>query len=98
MFVEEMQAAAGERHLPGDRHARRGDDRRDPPVGVRARDSKEPSSSRCSTASGATCSTGCTRRATNVRVYVPFGDSWYPYLMRRLAERPANLLFMAGSV
>jgi proline dehydrogenase len=33
-----------------------------------------------------------------VRVYVPFGDSWYPYLMRRLAERPANLLFIAGSV
>jgi proline dehydrogenase len=24
----------------------------------------------------------------NVRVYVPFGDSWYPYLMRRMAERP----------
>ena len=34
----------------------------------------------------------------NVRVYVPFGDSWYPYLMRRLAERPANVLFMAGSI
>ncbi|HEX2203240.1 MAG TPA: proline dehydrogenase family protein, partial [Longimicrobium sp.] len=34
----------------------------------------------------------------NVRVYVPFGDSWYPYLMRRLAERPANMLFMAGSI
>lgn len=34
----------------------------------------------------------------NVRVYVPFGESWYPYLMRRLAERPANMLFMAGSV
>lgn len=34
----------------------------------------------------------------NVRVYVPFGVSWYPYLMRRLAERPANVLFMAGSV
>jgi proline dehydrogenase len=28
-----------------------------------------------------------------VRVYVPFGDQWYPYLTRRLAERPANLLF-----
>jgi len=28
-----------------------------------------------------------------VRVYVPFGVHWYPYLMRRLAERPANLLF-----
>jgi len=34
----------------------------------------------------------------NMRVYVPFGDSWYPYLMRRLAERPANVLFMAGSI
>lgn len=34
----------------------------------------------------------------NVRVYIPFGEAWYPYLMRRLAERPANLLFMAGSV
>jgi len=34
----------------------------------------------------------------NVRVYIPFGEAWYPYLMRRLAERPANMLFMAGSV
>lgn len=30
----------------------------------------------------------------NVRVYVPFGDQWYPYFTRRLAERPANLLFI----
>jgi proline dehydrogenase len=34
----------------------------------------------------------------NVRVYLPFGDSWYPYLMRRMAERPANLLFITGSI
>ncbi len=34
----------------------------------------------------------------NVRVYVPFGEKWYPYLMRRLAERPENVLFMVGSV
>ena len=34
----------------------------------------------------------------NVRVYIPFGTHWYPYLMRRLAERPANVLFMAGSM
>ncbi|MFO8173923.1 MAG: proline dehydrogenase family protein [Longimicrobiales bacterium] len=34
----------------------------------------------------------------NVRVYVPFGGSWYPYLMRRLAERPANLIFLVGNV
>lgn len=30
-----------------------------------------------------------------VRVYVPFGEEWYPYFMRRLAERPANVLFLA---
>jgi proline dehydrogenase len=34
----------------------------------------------------------------NVRIYLPYGDSWYPYLMRRLAERPANLWFVAGSL
>ena len=28
-----------------------------------------------------------------VRVYVPYGSAWYPYLMRRIAERPANLIF-----
>jgi proline dehydrogenase len=31
----------------------------------------------------------------NVRVYVPFGQEWYPYFMRRLAERPANVIFLA---
>jgi proline dehydrogenase len=30
-----------------------------------------------------------------VRVYVPFGTHWYPYFMRRLAERPANVAFIA---
>lgn len=33
-----------------------------------------------------------------IRVYVPFGSQWYPYLMRRLAERPANIAFMAGNI
>jgi len=32
-----------------------------------------------------------------VRVYVPFGTQWYPYFMRRLAERPANLWFFISS-
>jgi proline dehydrogenase len=30
----------------------------------------------------------------NMRAYVPYGESWYPYFMRRLAERPANLFFL----
>ncbi len=34
----------------------------------------------------------------NVRVYTPFGDHWYPYFMRRLAERPANLWFAINSI
>jgi len=34
----------------------------------------------------------------NMRVYVPFGTQWYPYLMRRLAERPANIAFILGNV
>jgi len=38
------------------------------------------------------------REGYNVRVYVPFGDQWYPYLMRRLAERPANVAFLFGSL
>jgi proline dehydrogenase len=33
-----------------------------------------------------------------VRVYVPFGEEWYPYFMRRLAERPANVLFIARNM
>jgi proline dehydrogenase len=35
------------------------------------------------------------RQGYHVRVYVPFGAHWYPYFMRRLAERPANLFFLA---
>jgi proline dehydrogenase len=33
-----------------------------------------------------------------VRIYVPFGTDWYPYFMRRLAERPANLWFFISSL
>ena len=33
-----------------------------------------------------------------VRVYVPFGSEWFPYFMRRLGERPANVLFVARSL
>lgn len=35
------------------------------------------------------------REGYRLRLYVPFGEAWYPYFMRRLAERPANLLFFA---
>ena len=38
------------------------------------------------------------RRGYRVRVYVPFGEEWYAYFMRRLAERPANVAFVLRSV
>ena len=33
-----------------------------------------------------------------VRIYIPFGNDWFPYFMRRLAERPANVGFMLRNV
>ncbi len=41
---------------------------------------------------------GLVRDGYRMRCYVPFGTQWYPYLMRRLAERPANVAFMTGNV
>lgn len=38
------------------------------------------------------------REGYRVRVYVPFGEHWYPYLLRRLAERPANVAFVVANV
>lgn len=34
----------------------------------------------------------------NMRAYVPYGSEWYPYLMRRMAERPANLIFIVSQL
>jgi proline dehydrogenase len=33
-----------------------------------------------------------------LRLYVPYGDAWYPYFMRRLAERPANVVFLVRNL
>jgi proline dehydrogenase len=38
------------------------------------------------------------REGWGMRVYIPFGTEWYPYFMRRLAERPANALFIAKNL
>ncbi len=39
-----------------------------------------------------------TRQGYRLRLYVPYGEAWYPYFMRRLAERPANVLFLAKNL
>jgi proline dehydrogenase len=41
---------------------------------------------------------GLVKEGWRMRVYIPFGTEWYPYLMRRLAERPANVLFIAKNL
>ena len=38
------------------------------------------------------------REGYTVRCYVPYGKQWYPYFMRRLAERPANVVFILGNL
>ena len=56
------------------------------------------SSSRCSTGCGATSSAGSPTRATGSASTCPTAPQWYPYLMRRMAERPANLLLFLRSL
>jgi proline dehydrogenase len=41
---------------------------------------------------------GLVKEGWGVRVYIPFGTEWYPYFMRRLAERPANVLFIVKNI
>lgn len=41
---------------------------------------------------------GLMKDGYGMRVYVPFGAEWFPYLMRRMAERPANLMFVVGNI
>ena len=38
------------------------------------------------------------QKGFRLRLYVPYGNAWYPYFMRRLAERPANVLFLARNL
>jgi proline dehydrogenase len=38
------------------------------------------------------------RKGWRVRIYIPFGSEWYPYFMRRLGERPANVFFIAKNL
>jgi proline dehydrogenase len=41
---------------------------------------------------------GLVKEGYRMRVYIPYGTQWYPYLMRRLAERPANIAFFTGNI
>ena len=47
---------------------------------------------------GETLLSGLVRAGERVRFYIPYGQEWYGYLMRRLAERPQNLSFFVRSL
>ena len=92
-------AAARGRELPGPRHPRRGDHR--------ARRASSPGGSGSATSRfefqmlygvRRDLQVRLRRAGHNMRVYIPFGTQWYPYLMRRLAERPANIAFLLGNM
>ena len=98
-YARMMKALLTDGTLPGDRHARSGDDRRwrgDARASTASR--RIASSSRCCTASAATCRRCSSTTGYRVRVYVPFGREWFPYFMRRLGERPANVVFVLRGI
>ena len=98
-FLRLMQLLLDVGNVPGHRHARPGDDRRHP---VHTRSSaasrRTASSSRCCMESDATCRPHSRPTATACALYVPFGREWFPYFMRRLGERPANLGFVVRGI
>ena len=59
---------------------------------------RTPTNSRCSTAFDAIFRTRFRDDGYRMRVYVPFGREWFPYFMRRLGERPANVAFVVRSL
>ena len=94
-YVRLLERALRERRLRRHRDARRADDRaRDRVRRPRADPARSGSSSRCSTACGPQLQLSLVRRGYAVLVATPYGPDWYRYLMRRLAERPANIGFL----
>ena len=89
------QAASGFRRLPRDRYARHQDDRRRQGIrrGERHYDGQVRIPDDLRRAKGP-AGEAARRKDPNLRIYVPFGDQWYPYFTRRLAERPANVFFI----
>ena len=94
-YVRLLETSLARRRLHRDRDARRDADRaRDLVRPASAASRRSASSSRCCTASGPRLQLDLVRRGFDVLVATPYGPEWYRYLMRRLAERPANVLFL----
>ena len=98
-YVALMKALLDRGHLSGDRHARSGDDRRG--AGACAREHGiAPDRFEFQMLYGIRrdLQAMLARAGYRVRVYIPFGREWFPYFMRRLGERPANVTFVIRGI
>ena len=87
------------RQLSRHRHARSGHDRGRHALGARAQASRRiGSSSRCCYGIRRDLQRALVDEGYRVRVYIPFGRQWFPYFMRRLGERPANVGFVVRGI
>ena len=87
------------RHLARRRHARRaGSSSGCGPSSRSTTFPRPPTSSRCCTASSGPLQARLVREGAPLRVLISYGEFWFPWYMRRLAERPANVLFVAKSM
>ena len=90
-----MKLLLTEGTYPGHRHARSGDDRRDAQPSRSERGiAPDRFEFQMLTAIRRDLQAALSRDGYRVRVYMPFGREWFPYFMRRLGERPANVGFV----
>ena len=99
-FYQAVHAAHGRRRAE-DRDAAAHRDARHParrsadlPTSSSTTSRSRPTSSRCSTASSASSSCAWRKEGQRLRVLISYGEYWFPWYMRRLAERPANVWFV----
>ena len=98
-YARMMKTLLDRRALPGDRHARPGDDRRDARR-ARASSGIAPDRFEFQMLYGIRrdLQASLVNAGYRVRVYIPFGREWFPYFMRRLGERPANVMFVLRGI
>jgi len=85
--------AAFQRFLSRDRHARSPHDRGNHPVAAEKKIAKDDFEFQMLYGVRTDLQRQLVRDGYHLRIYVPYGTEWFPYFMRRLAERPANLGF-----
>ena len=98
-YVALMQRLLDHNPYPAIRHARSGDDRRD--QGLRARSAVSRTTRfefQMLYGIRRDLQSSLVAEGYRVRVYVPFGQQWFPYFMRRLGERPANVGFVLKGI